>query len=759
MPKASSQRRLPWLVAAVFLLSAAVSSIPLIRQFGLRLTDSYLRTAPLPKFPSDVVLVLIDDESLARHGRWPWSRTKLANLVTTLSRSGAQVIGLDILLSEPQSADTDAQLAAAIRDSGRVVLVDKIAAYSDGQSRWIDPLRVFEEASLGLGHAQAVLDGDGVCRRFPPRELSVDGVRLAFALETAKRIDAKRTAEFLELYGIAEDSGRPVIRAGPVLIPIAYRGDGFQRLSAADVLANRNLERVRGHPVLVGFGTTELADRLSTPLTSALPSPGVEVHAQILDSVLTGRFVKAVPAAVNLLLLLFASVGAVLVFRKMRGWESVLQVMLLSFAIYFIGWIAYALSSWMLSVGPPIIAAVAAPLVVQADHLFEVNRSLSRQVDSLREWLRQYRRLNVGVQDDDIASRLAVLQQLQTELGSLYELHESLLDATSDAIGIFDRDGALLLQNGTFAKLFESGTYANGLDSVRAHLEWTTEAPEVEYPHGKEGEARVARGLYVVRTVSFGATRLAPSGGTILLLTSLKAREERDRSRAEALAFVTHELRTPLTSIQGFAELMMRYPDSPSSERAPGTIYRESKRMLALIHCYLDVLRIDAGARPLDRKPVQLRDVVRQVFELVLSSAEAECMTLRHDGDEFLIVEADEVLLHGALLNLVSNAVKYGHPGGVITVSWMHDETGTTLTVRNFSEDLQSDELPILFDTFSRGSNVDTRPGWGIGLAFVRRIAEKHGGSLSAEYRDDQLDFTIHLPAPMAVAAVKEGAR
>ena len=615
------------------------------------------------------------------------------------------------------------------------------------------------EASLGLGHAQAVLDGDGVCRNFPARELSVDGVRLAFALETAKHVDAKRTAEFLERYGIAEDSANPVIRAGPVLIPIAYRTDGFLKLSAADVLANRNLEGLRGRPVLVGFGTTEIADRLSTPLTSALPAPGVEVHAQILDSVLSGRFVRVVPASIDLVLLFIASLTGVLIFRNVRGWKSVLQILLLSFSIYMAGWIIYALSYWILSVGPLIIAAIAAPLVVQADHLFEVNRSLTHQVDSMREWLRRNRRYDFGADSDDITSRLAVLQELQNELGSLYELHESLLDATSDAVGVFDRNEALLLQNRTFANLFESVRYVHRLESIRAQLEWTTEAPEVEYPNGKEGEARVGGDLFVVRAVQFGDTRLAPGGGTVLLLTSLKAREERDLSRAEALAFVTHELRTPLTSIQGFSELMMLYPNSPASKVAPGTIYRESKRMLALIHCYLDVLRIDAGARPLDRKPVPMSRVVRQVFELVRSSAEADCMTLRHEGDESLIVAADEVLLHGAVLNLVSNAVKYGRPGAVITVSWLNDETGATLTVRNFSEDLQSDELPILFDTFSRGSNADTRPGWGIGLAFVRRIAEKHGGSLSAEYRDDQVSFTIHLPVPMAVVAVQEGKR
>ena len=83
-----------------------------------------------------------------------------------------------------------------------------------------------------------------------------------------------------------------------------------------------------------------------------------------------------------------------------------------------------------------------------------------------------------------------------------------------------------------------------------------------------------------------------------MTLTNLQTRVERDRARSEALAFITHELRTPLASIQGFADLMIRYPGSPDCDGAPETISWESKRLLALINSYLDVLRLDAARSP-----------------------------------------------------------------------------------------------------------------------------------------------------------------
>src|SRR5512146_985016 len=114
------------LTALLFVLVAGLSAVPVIHQAELRLTDTYFRLAPAPRSSSQVVLVLIDDESLREYGRWPWSRTLLAQMTTSLAQAGASAIGIDVLLSEAQSADADTQLRDAFTAAGRVVIVDKI---------------------------------------------------------------------------------------------------------------------------------------------------------------------------------------------------------------------------------------------------------------------------------------------------------------------------------------------------------------------------------------------------------------------------------------------------------------------------------------------------------------------------------------------------------------------------------------------------------------------------------------------------------
>ena len=242
------------------------------------------------------------------------------------------------------------------------------------------------------------------------------------------------------------------------------------------------------------------------------------------------------------------------------------------------------------------------------------------------------------------------------------------------------------------------------------------------------------------------------------MLSSLQAREERDHVRAEVLGFMTHELRTPMTAIQGFAELMMEFPSSPQCVRAPEIIYRESKRLLALIHSYLDVLRLDAGAREPAMKPVGIAGMAREVFDLLDPIAAASQMTLTWIGED-TVVFADPALLKGAILNIVGNAIKYGEHGREISVATQVENDEVAITVHNFGRPIDVSDVPKLFSSYARGSSAAGHaPGWGLGLAFVQRIAEKHGGRVSVESAGDGTTFMIHLPAAER-AAVAGGVR
>jgi signal transduction histidine kinase len=744
------------LFALVVVLS---TTIPLIRDWQGRITDTFFRLSPRPEGRPKVVVVVIDDESLQRYGRWPWSRTLLARLTNNLAQDGASVVGLDILLSEPQSPGADKALQDALQ-SAHTVIVDKIASYPEGP-QWMEPLPLFFHAATAVGHAQAPLDADSVCRRYPVRELALDGPRWAFAVEVARGVDAKATSEFLAAYGIKEQADQAIITAKPLLVPIPFQRGAFTTLSARLVLEGVEPNAVRGRPVLVGFGTTEIGDRLSTPLHPEFPTPGVEVHAQILDGILSGRKLHRLPLWIEGLMLLVTCVLAAAVFRSWRGLAAVGVFAVMATAVYAVGFLTFVLASRILPAGSMMLAVILAPLLVYTADFVLVERSVTQQLLGLKSWLALRGKEGGARERDDLSWRLSLLEQLQTELGSLYELHSALLESTQDLVAIFDEQGNLLLRNQAFAQ-----AHGLQLDSsftlAQARSRWVAGPDKTAEGNGSQGEKEVSldRELYSVRESALPPTSLSPRGGTIVTLTNLRTRVERDRARAESLGFITHELRTPLASIQGFAELMMSYPDSPVCAAAPETIFRESKRLLALISSYLDVLRLDAGAKGVAAARVELPDIVRQVFDILQPLASAAAMRLVLESDENATVTGDGPLLSGAVLNLVSNAIKYGQPGGDIRVRCFRDNGEVIISVHNLGKPVDPDEMARLFDPYFRASNAEkSKTGWGLGLAFVKRIAEKHGGSVRAESQASGTRFEIRLPASMEPAMVVKEAR
>lgn len=732
----------------LLVLVAVLSLIPVVRDSEMRLTDTFFRLAPPPAQSSVVLLVLIDDESLRQYGRWPWSRELLGRLTSNLAQAGAGVIGLDILLSEPQSPEADAGLQKSLRANGRTVLVDKIAAFPDGP-HWVEPLPAFSQAAVAVGHAHAVLDADSVCRRFPPRELTIDGSRWAFAVEVARRADPRRTSAFLSSYGIpASDDAAGITLAKPVLVRIPFRRDGFETISASTVLQGGDLGiRFAGRPVLVGFGTTEISDRLSTPLALEIPAPGIEVHAQILDGILTGRSLHEVPATFGAAALAFTCLVVVNVFRKWRGWASVGLLVVLAVAVHAIAFLTFLSASRIVPAGAMLFAVIMGPLVVFAADFAVVERSVTQQLLGLRSWLSKQATEAAAPGKAELSWKLELLQKLETELGSLYELHRALLESTQDLVAIFDEKGNPLLHNQAFAAVLTPTNSGLTLGQLRGRWISKDDEPLADVDAGQEGEVYLNGALYSVRIAPLPPTRLSPSGGTVVTFTNLQTRVERDRARAEALAFITHELRTPLASIQGFADLMIRYPDSPDCEGAAETILSESKRLLALINSYLDVLRLDAGAKPVRADVLELHDIVRQVFDILRPLAAAANMRLALETNTAVVTIGDAPLINGAVLNLVSNAIKYGKPGTEITVRCSNREDNVIISVQNQSEPIAVEEIPHFFDPYYRGKNVENRkPGWGLGLAFVKRVAEKHGGSLRAESGRTGMTFEIYLP-------------
>jgi CHASE2 domain-containing sensor protein len=297
------------LFAAVF---AALGAFNGLGRIDALLSDRLLAWDTRP-VPQDIVVVGIDDASLAALGRWPWPRDVHARLLDVLTAAGPRAVGLDLLLSEPDAA-FDAPLAAAMQRSGKVVLPLRMAPLQAGAVVSL-PVPPLAAAAAGLGHVHVELDADGVARRLFLREGFGDVPWEHFALAVLRV--AGEPAPALAANAPPATAATPGWwrRAQPYTIPYAGPPGHVRRLSYLDVLEGEvPSAALRGAIVLVGATAPGLSDAYPTPMASqdAL-MPGVEMSAQTIAALREGRSLRdAAPweAALLTLLMLGLAVAA-----------------------------------------------------------------------------------------------------------------------------------------------------------------------------------------------------------------------------------------------------------------------------------------------------------------------------------------------------------------------------------------------------------------------------------------------------------------
>jgi two-component system sensor histidine kinase MprB len=210
--------------------------------------------------------------------------------------------------------------------------------------------------------------------------------------------------------------------------------------------------------------------------------------------------------------------------------------------------------------------------------------------------------------------------------------------------------------------------------------------------------------------------------------TMLGALDESLRAQRQLVADASHELRTPLTSLRTNIELLARGGLARRErERALDDAQTQLAELSALVADVVELAR-EGEAQPM------LDDVrLDRVVADEVHRAERRAPPVRFETRlEELVVHGDRDRLHRAVANILDNAVKWSPRGSVIEV-----EVGAQgLTVRDHGPGIAPEDLPFVFDRFYRAPAARGTPGSGLGLAIVRKVAELHGGSVSAERAD-----------------------
>ena len=246
---------------------------------------------------------------------------------------------------------------------------------------------------------------------------------------------------------------------------------------------------------------------------------------------------------------------------------------------------------------------------------------------------------------------------------------------------------------------------------------------------------------------------LEGTGGLVVVVRDQSRERDLERMKTEFLSNVSHELRTPLTPIRGYAELLRR-PDLPRQQTVGyvDTILDSATRMSRVVDLLVDVAAIEAGRVRPDVHPVNVGRYVSERLDTWRKRYPQRADDLRRRVARGLpAVAVDPIWLGKALDELVDNAVKHTPTGTSITVGAGPGEPGhVQFSVRDTGPGIDPEATSGLFADFVQvdGSATRTVGGLGLGLAFVRRLAEAFGLGLAVRSQPGRgTEFTLDVPA------------
>lgn len=218
-----------------------------------------------------------------------------------------------------------------------------------------------------------------------------------------------------------------------------------------------------------------------------------------------------------------------------------------------------------------------------------------------------------------------------------------------------------------------------------------------------------------------------------------------DAARTRFVADAAHELRTPLTTVAGFVDLLAHRRHELTEDEVQeffGLLHRSTERITKLVASLLDFSRLERGGT-LERFTVALVGAVGRALEVAPPPTDVTVEVL---VPEDLVAQADEAHLDQVLVNLLTNAYRYGGPSVQVTAE--SDATHVFLTVADDGPGVAEEFVPQLFEPFTRGANAATVPGSGLGLAITKRITDTLGAEIRYEpNRPHGARFIIRLPA------------
>jgi PAS domain S-box-containing protein len=347
-----------------------------------------------------------------------------------------------------------------------------------------------------------------------------------------------------------------------------------------------------------------------------------------------------------------------------------------------------------------------------------------------------------------------------------------IVGAASDAIVTYNADDEVVLINAAACRMFGVG-HEQTIGSSAQALFGGDVSTEDRWP-SDSARTTVARtdGARLPVEASVSKVGEGMDQLTTVMLRDISDRERLEvethsrieaettsRTKTQMMSYIAHEMGNPLNAMLGFAQLMASdadHPLPPGQAERLGYVLASGRHLQTLMCDVLDLGRFETGKLTIDLHPVDAVRCAQDAAAAVSALRGSAGVTVSSISESpSLYVTADTDRLRQCLLNLLTNAIKYGRPGGWARIEVVGDSQEVAIAVRDNGMGMDTLQLQHLFEPFNRlGRQRTAAPGAGLGLVITRQLVEAMGGQLRVE---SSLGigscFTIVLPAALDTVA------
>ncbi len=354
---------------------------------------------------------------------------------------------------------------------------------------------------------------------------------------------------------------------------------------------------------------------------------------------------------------------------------------------------------------------------------------------------------------------LHAIQQEQSRLKTVF-------GCMAEAVLITDPEGVVVLHNPAAIKLLEIQTdpvvgkpFSESISDTVA-LQMIEEAMSKGVVVTQEFKPGSISRRYLRAHCSPVVSSLGVVLGSVTTFEDVSSNKEIGRMKSDFVAMVAHELKSPLASIEQMIYALQvdcKYEALHSCNKLHSRMTVRTKDLLRLIDNLLNLSKLESGTVVFNLEATRGHDIIKDIVDVAAPQAEAKNIEVRYQPcQEEWWFNVDYDHIRTAIMNIVSNAIKYTPDGGFVDITTSLSGGFANLVFRDSGIGISKEDLPHIFDRFYRVKGKATRhiTGSGLGLSLVKEVVEAHQGYIDVRSNPDQgMTFTISFPIVEPVMA------